>query len=82
MSDREVHVGRIVHANNQGMYVVIEPLTNAEYVFTLNKVQAYDGRDPRQLGLALGNEVQFTLERGKILEVAPTQSDRARASDP
>jgi hypothetical protein len=54
------------------MFVVVEPSTNREYVFTLDKVQTYDGRDPRQMGLTPGKHVQFSEEAGKVTSVQPS----------
>lgn len=64
--------GTIVSSNNYGMFVVVDPSTNREYVFTLDKVQTYDGRDPRKMGLAPGKQVQFSEEFGKVTSVQPS----------
>jgi hypothetical protein len=63
--------GRIVQANNYGLFVVVEPQTKREYVFTLDKVVNYDGRDPKALGLIPGRDIRFLSESGRILRVEP-----------
>lgn len=64
--------GTIVSSNSYGMFVVVDPATNREYVFTLDKVQTYDGRDPRTMGLVPGKQVQFSEEFGKVTSVRPS----------
>lgn len=86
MSDREntadLRLGTIVHANTHGMFVIVEPSTNHEYVFTLDKVKAYDGGDPTKIGLALGKDVHFAADNGKVVFVAPQTGDTPDVSEP
>jgi len=75
MTDRsfsEFRYGTIVSSNDYGMYVIVEPSTKHEYVFTLDKVQAYDGGDPNRMGLSPGKRVQFSEQHGKVILVRPS----------
>ena len=66
------HRGKVVYLTATGLAMVEECVAGATatYGFTFDKIRGYRGESPREIGLAVGTEVDFKAEGEIVQEVS------------
>jgi hypothetical protein len=74
-AEQHDEVGEIVRLDDHGLAILKTKRDGRAYPFTFDKIRAYKGQPPKDIGLRLGAQVKFVADNDKIKDVEILSSE-------